>query len=145
MKFKSGAHCVYKTRYHIVWIPKYRRKVLVPGVAKYLGKVMDSYLSERYPDIYILERSVQPDHLHLLIEIPPKYSVATVVGSIKANTARMMRKHFPFLNHHSHMWSTGYFVSTTGANEHIIKQYIINQEKQDRGQATLVLEKKPRA
>ena len=144
MKFKTQSHCVYKTRYHIIWIPKYRRKILIEGVSGYLEKTMKGYLSERYPDVHILEQSVQPDHVHLLLEIPPKYSVGTLVGNIKSNTARMMRKKFEYLSRSVQVWSVGYFVSTVGTNENIDKLYIQNQEEQDKGQAELVLENKPR-
>lgn len=141
MDFKTQAHAVYKCRYHIVWIPKYRRKILLTGIDKYFEKVMDSVISERYPDILLLERSVQPDHVHILLEIPPKYSVASVVGSIKAHTARMMRKKFEYLSRNNHMWTPGYFVSTIGINEKIIRSYILHQEKQDTGRSEIVLGK----
>lgn len=139
MKFRVQAHVTYKAKYHVIWIPKYRRKTLVNGVDKYLEKVMDTYIIERYPDVQVLERSVQPDHVHLLVEIPPKYAVSKVVGDIKANTARLMRKQFEYLRRADEMWSIGYFVSTVGANEKIIKQYIGNQELQDKGRAELAL------
>jgi putative transposase len=83
--------------------------------------------------------SVQPDHVHLLLEIPPKYAVSKVVGDIKANTAREMRKEFQYLARSSEMWSVGYFVSTVGSNEKVIRDYIEMQEKQDTGRAELVL------
>lgn len=140
MKFHVQAHVTYKTRYHIVWIPKYRRKTLVKGVRGYLEKVMDTYLADRYPDVIIIERGVQEDHIHVLIEIPPKYSVSKVVGDIKANASRMMRKKFGYLARADEMWSIGYFVSTVGTNEKMVKNYIQNQEKQDKGRSEIVLE-----
>lgn len=140
MKFHVQAHVTYKTRYHLVWIPKYRRKTLVSGVAQYFEKVMDTYISERYPDVIVIERSVQLDHVHILLEIPPKYSVSKVVGDIKANTARLLRKQFDYLTRAgSEMWSVGYFVSTVGINETMIKNYIRNQEQQDKGRSEIVL------
>lgn len=139
MKFKTQANVTYKCRYHIIWIPKYRRKTLVRGVDKYFEKVMDTVIAERYPDVIVLERSILPDHIRLLLEIPPKYSVSKIVGDIKANTARMMRKEFEYLARSNEMWSIGYFVSTVGTNEKIIKQYIQNQEKQDTGRSEIVL------
>ena len=137
MKFHHQAHVVYTTQYHIVWIPKFRRKVLIPGVKQYFEKVMDSYLIDRYPDVLLLKRSVQPDHIHLLLEIPPKYSVSQIVGAIKANTSRVMRKKFPYLANSREMWSIGFFVSTVGLNAQLIRKYIENQETQDKGQAEL--------
>ena len=139
MKFLSQAHSIYKCRYHIIWIPKYRRKVLVTGVDKYLEKVIRSYLSENYPDVIIRQCSIQPDHIHALWEIPPKYSVAKVIGDVKANSARLMRQNFEYLRRCRNFWSVGYFVSTVGTNETIITDYIRNQERQDKGRASLVL------
>jgi len=140
MKFKTQAHVTYKCRYHIIWIPKYHRKTLVSGVDKYFEKVMDTVIVTRYPDVVVLERSVLPDHVHIFIEIPPKYAVSKIVGDIKANTAREMRKRFEYLSRSNEMWSIGYFVSTVGTNEQIIKKYIQNQEKQDTGRSEIVLE-----
>ena len=139
MKFQVQAHVTYKTRYHVIWIPKRRRPVLVPGVKEYFEKVMDSYLSDRYSDVYVLERNVQVDHVHILLDIPPKYSVSKIVGDIKANTSKEMRKKFDYLKHWEALWSVGYFVTTVGVNEKIIRNYIHNQEKQDKGQAQLAL------
>jgi putative transposase len=141
MKFRTQAHVTYKTRYHVIWIPKYRRATLVAGVREYFEKVMDTYLGNRYPDVHVLERSVQPDHVHCLLEIPPKYSVSKIVGDIKANTSRELRKQFAYLTHVDETWSIGYFVSTVGLNESMVKDYIKNQEKQDTGRAELVLGK----
>lgn len=101
---------------------------------------MDTYLSDRYPDVIIIERSVQEDHIHILTQIPPKYSVSKIVGDIKANTSRLMRKQFAYLARADEMWSIGYFVSTVGTNEKMIKNYIQNQEKQDKGRSEIVLE-----
>ena len=100
---------------------------------------MDTVISERYPDVVVLERNILPDHVHLFIEIPPKYSVSKIVGDIKANSARMMRKKFEYLARSNEMWSVGYFVSTVGTNEEIIRKYIQNQEKQDTGRSEIVL------
>lgn len=139
MKFLSQAHAVYRCRYHVIWIPKYRRKVLVSGVDEYLEKVVKSYLSESYPDVIVRQCSIQPDHIHTLLEIPPKYSVAKVIGDVKANTARLMRQNFEYLRRARNLWSVGYFVSTVGTNESIITAYIQNQEKQDKGRSQIVL------
>jgi putative transposase len=138
VKFSAQAHCVYKTRYHLVWITKYRRKTLVNGVDKYLDKVISSFVYDNYPDIKILEQSIQGDHIHMYVEIPPRYCVSQVIKSIKSYTSRQMRIKFEFLTKASQMWSNGYFVSTVGINDEVIKKYIQNQEKQDKGQAQLV-------
>ena len=99
MKVKVQAHVAYQTRYHVVWIPKFRKKVLVAGVKEYLEKTIQTTVIDRYPDVYIIELNVQVDHVHALVEIPPKYSVSSVVGYIKGVTSRNMRMHFEFLRH----------------------------------------------
>ena len=144
MRIKVQAHVAYQTQYHVVWIPKYRHKILVEGVKQYLEKVFYAILEERYPDVYISEQNIQLDHVHMLIEIPPKYSISAVIGVLKGTSSRLMRKQFAYLQIRREMWSVGYFVSSVGANESVIRRYIQYQEKQDLGQAVLVEEKKPR-
>ena len=100
---------------------------------------MKSYLVDRYPDVLVLECSVQSDHVHLMFEIPPKYSVSKIVGDIKSNTARLMKKEFDYLASKNNLWSVGYFVSTVGMNEKVVKDYIVKQEEQDKGRAELAL------
>jgi putative transposase len=138
VKIKVQSHVAYQTQYHVVWIPKYRRKVLISGVKEYLEKVLYTSIEERYPDVYISELNIQSDHVHALIEIPPKYAVSTVVGYIKGVSSKLMRMQFPFLQHARAMWADGFFVSSVGVNEAIIKRYIQFQQKQERGQAELV-------
>ena len=138
MKTKVQAHVAYQTQYHVVWIPKYRRNVLVSGGKEYLGKTLYRSIEERYPDVYISELNIQTDHVHALIEIPPKYSVSTVVGYIKGISSKLMRMHFAYLQHATNMWADGFFVSTVGVNEATIRKYIQFQQKQERGQAELV-------
>ena len=100
---------------------------------------MDTFIWERYPDVKVIEQNILSDHLHLLLEIPPKYAVSKIVGDIKSNTARLMRKKFEYLARANELWSVGYFVSTVGTNERIIRNYIQNQEKQDTGRSEIVL------
>ena len=111
---------------------------MVGGVQEYLEKVLYTNIEERYPDVYISELNVQEDHVHALIEIPPKYAVSTVVGYIKGVSSRLMRMHFDYLKHARAMWSDGFYVSTVGIDEAVIKRYIRFQQKQERGQAELV-------
>ena len=137
VRIKVQAHVAYQTQYHVVWIPKYRHKILVAGVKEYLEKVFYSVIEERYPDVYISKQNIQPDHVHMLIEIPPKYAVSTIIGVLKGTSSRLMRKQFAYIKLRHEMWSVGYFVSSVGANESVIKRYIQYQEKQDLGQAHL--------
>lgn|SRR5579864_446261 len=137
VRVKIQAHVAYQTQYHVVWVPKYRRKVLVAGVKEYLEKTLYTTIEERYPDVYITELNIQEDHVHALIEIPPKYAVSTVIGYIKGVSSKLMRMHFEYLKHARAMWAEGYFVSSVGVNEEMIRRYIRYQQKQERGQAEL--------
>lgn len=96
MELRRQAHCVYRCMYHIVWIPRYRYKVLVGGVRQYLMIRLDE-IRKYYPDIEYGERHVQPDHVHLVVSFPPKYSIARVVQIMKAHTGRVLRAKFDFL------------------------------------------------
>lgn len=137
MEVKVQAHVAYQIRYHVVWIPKYRRKVLVSGVKQYLEKTIQTTVIDRYPDVYVIELNVQKDHVHALLEIPPKYSVSSVVGYIKGITSRNIRMHFEFLRRATGLWADGFYVSTVGFDEKKIRDYIRYQEKQASGQAVL--------
>lgn len=133
--------------YHIVWIPRYRYKVLNEGVAAYLLiKLME--VRKYHPEIEFTERNVQPDHVHIVVSFPPKYSIASVVQLLKQNTGRELRAKFEFIRKRYYgrggMWSVGYFASTVGLDEEMIKRYVRYQEKEDLGQAQLALPPVPR-
>jgi len=142
MEYQKQAHAVYYTRYHIVVSTKYRRRILKEGVGDYLKKLIYE-VSKSHPDIEIVEVNTDLDHMHFLASIPPKYSVSEVVGKIKANTGRKMRQKFKFLDQVywgvEGIWSIGYFVSTVGINETVVRKYIENQAREDSGQAKLEL------
>ncbi|MCL5017216.1 MAG: IS200/IS605 family transposase [Patescibacteria group bacterium] len=142
MKYYRQAHAVYHTEYHLVWIPRYRRKILIPAIAKYID-IQLHRVSKRYPDLLFLERNIQPDHIHLLISIPPRMSVSDVVRVLKLTTGADIKKKFKFLNKlypcKEGIWSAGYFVSTVGINEKTIRRYIKSQTHEDSGQAKLEL------
>ncbi len=140
MKYKNQSHAVYYTRYHIVISTKYRRKVLKAGMGDYLKrKVLQ--VSKFQPEIEMIEVNTDLDHIHLLVSIPPKFSVSEVVKMIKAHTGTAMRKKFPFLDKVywgiNGIWSIGYFVSTVGINEKTIRRYVQKQGEEDSGQAKL--------
>lgn len=140
MEYRKQAHVVYYTRYHIVVSTKYRRKVLKAGIDDYLQRKIKQ-ISSFHSEIEILEVNTDLDHIHILVSIPPKFSVSKIVNMIKANTSSAMRKKFPFLDKVywgvSGIWSTGYFVSTAGINEATIRKYVQLQGKEDSGQAKL--------
>jgi putative transposase len=123
-----------------VWVTRYRRKVLNKGVAEYLKTKLQE-TRKYYPDWEYIAIGIAEDHVHLHIVIPPKYAVSKVVETLKKNTSRELSLKFRFLKNfywdNEGMWSTGFFVSTVGANEGIIRKYVEMQAKEDTGQAKL--------
>ena len=146
MKYRKQSHCVYHCEYHLVFATKYRRKIFNDGIFAYMLDRLKQ-LKDHYPEIDILKINHDVDHIHMLVVIPPKFSVSQVVRILKSNTSKDLKKKFPFLKEvywgTDGIWSDGYFVSTVGINEHVIKRYIENQGKEDSGQAQLVLGWKP--
>ncbi len=128
--------------YHIVWIPRYRYKVLVKGVDAYLLLKLDE-VRKWYPEIEYQERNIRPDHVHIVVSFPPKYSISFIVGTLKSNRGKALKDKFPFLKERYYgragIWSVGYFVSTVGLDEDKIRRYVKYQEKEDLGRATLAL------
>ena len=137
MNLTKLSHCVYHCEYHIVLVTKYRRKIFNKGIFSYFDKQL-AEITQHYPLIKFREVNHDKDHLHFLISIPPTTRVGKVVGIIKQNTSRNIKKKFPFIKKvywsTDAIWSEGYFVSTVGINETIIKKYIIDQGKKDSGQ-----------
>ena len=139
MKTRVQAHVAYKLLYHVVWIPKYRYKLIKGGVAKYCEKVFKGVLAKRYEDVTIEEVNIQDDHVHLLLVVPPKYAISTVIGDIKRLSSKQMRQKFEYLRTgRSAMWSIGYYISSVGLNESTIRNYIKYQQEQDSGQLKAV-------
>ena len=140
MQTRLSGHSAYRTEYHIVWIPKYRRRILNPGLRGYLRKLFPKIL-RRLPACEIIEYNIQIDHIHMNMIIPPKYSVSDVIGQIKAQSASRLRKKFSWLSNvyrkENIVWSPGYFVSTVGIDEKSIIKYLQFQQSQDLGQAKL--------
>ena len=133
---------MYHCQYHVILPTKYRRKVFNAGVFAYFeDKLREIY--KYYPELTCEEVNHDEDHVHLLLSIPPKMSVGSVIRIIKANTSRGLKEKFPFLKEvywgTDGIWSDGYCVSTVGMNEAMIRKYIENQGKEDAGQATLEL------
>jgi putative transposase len=122
-----------------VWIPKYRKKILKGELKQYLEERLFD-IQTFHPDVEIEQYSIQADHVHLVMVIPPKYAVSDIVGKIKANTSRALRKQFPWLQKvywKEVVWSPGFFSSTVGVNEDVIRRYVAFQEKMDKGQLQL--------
>ena len=130
---QSLSHTRWECKYHLVWIPKYRKKELYGELRRYLGSSFRDLASQR--ESQILEGHLKPDHVHMLISIPPKYSVSQVVGFLKGKSAiQIARVHLGKRKNFTgqHFWARGYFVSTIGMNEETIRAYLRAQEKEDR-------------
>ena len=130
--YSSLNHTKWECKYHVVFIPKCRRKVLYGKVRRDLGTLFHELAKQRESEI--LEGHLCPDHVHMMIRIPPKYAVSEVVGYIKGKSAirvarECMGRKQNFTGYH--FWARGYFVSTVGVDELTIRQYIRNQEKND--------------
>lgn len=137
-----SAHAAYQLQYHVVWVCKYRRRVLNPGVCEYLRKLFAKLLRSM-PGVKIETIGFDLDHLHMVMVIPPKYSIAAVVGKLKAQSSSQLRETFAWLSKaywkETIVWSPGYFVSSVGLNEQTIKRYVEHQGRQDSGQLRLQL------
>ncbi len=131
------SHCVYYCDYHIVLVTKYRRAVFNEGIFAYIGKRL-AEITEHYPLIRFKIINHDKDDIHFHISIPPTISVGKVVGIIKQNSSRELKQKFSFLKQvywgMDGIWSEGYFVSTVGVDEEVIRAYINNQGKKDVGQ-----------
>ncbi len=142
MRFRKSTHAIYKTEYHVVWTPRYRRKVFVPGVKQYAEKMLRR-IEGLDEDIEVIKVNVQIDHIHLIIVIPPRVAVADVVQFIKTKSAGTLKARFPFLHKvfygREGIWSRGYCVSGIGLNEKEILAYVEYQGKEDKGQLQLEL------
>ena len=141
MENRLSGHSVYRTQYHVVWIPKYRRRILNSGLKGYLEKIQPKILRQM-PGVEIEKQNIQVDHVHSIMIIPPKYAVSAVIGRIKGQSSSMIRKRFDWLKKvywkEDIVWSPGYFVSTIGLDETRIKRYVEWQGAQDSGRAQLV-------
>ena len=145
VNYTHSGHGVYFAEYHICWCTKYRRRILNPGVAEYLRKIL-LHTIRSMAGVEIVEIGIDEklqDHVHLVIKIPPKYSGSDVVARLKAESASKIRKKFTWLEKvywkENVVWSPGFFLSTVGANETVIRNYVRWQGKQDSGQTQLKL------
>ena len=128
IEYKSNNNIVYSCKYHIVWCPKYRRKVLVGEVETRLKELVIEIVNELR--VEIIEMETDKDHIHILCEVDPQFGVAEFVKKVKGRTSRILRDEFPHLRKRlPTLWTNSYFVSTVGgAPLEVIKQYIENQQ-----------------
>ena len=130
---QSLNHTVWDCKYHIVWIPKYRKKSLYKDLRQYVGPVLRDLAKQK--ECRIEEGHLMGDHVHILISIPPKYSVSQVVGFIKGKSAISIARNYMGRKKNftgQSFWARGYHVSTVGRDEEVIRNYIKHQEQEDR-------------
>ena len=133
-KFKKLSHTIYECKYHIVFCPKYRYRIFKEEIGEYTKHEIYR-LCERKELVEVLELNVQPDHVHLVVWIPPKYAVSDFMGYLKGKLAiRLFRKYERLGRKYwgRHLWSRGYCVSTIGLDEEQVRKYVKWQEKKDR-------------
>ncbi|MBU5488350.1 IS200/IS605 family transposase [Clostridium sp. MSJ-8] len=129
---KSLAHTKWMCKYHIIFTPKFRRKVIYNQYKQSIKEIIIALC--KYKGVEIIEGHLMPDHIHMLVSIPPKISVASFMGYLKGKSALMIFERHANLKYkfgNRHFWSEGYYVSTVGLNEATIRKYIRDQEKQD--------------
>jgi putative transposase len=126
--FNSLAHSRWDCKYHVVFVPKYRRKVLFGEVRKYIGPVFHELARQK--ECRIVEGHLMPDHVHMCIEIPPKYAVASMIGFIKGKSSIAIARQFSGKMRNftgEHFWARGYAVSTVGFELESVQKYIREQ------------------
>lgn len=139
-QYEKQAHVKWDCKYHMVFVPKYRKKVFYGKLRREIGRILRKLCDEK--GIEIVEAHAMPDHIHMCLSIPPKFSIAYIVGYLKGKSAiRANREIFGKNRNFSgyHFWSRGYFVSTVGLNEDVIINYIRNQEEADKKNDQLLM------
>jgi putative transposase len=132
MSSNKLAHTVWDCKYHLVFVPKYRRKIIYGKLRREIGQILRTLCE--YKGVEIIEAHACKDHIHMCISIPPKYSVSSIVGYLKGKSAIMIFERFSKLrqNFKGHsFWARGYYISTVGLDEQIIRNYIKNQEAKE--------------
>ena len=136
MEYQRTSHAVYELKYHLVWVPKYRKVVLSEPVARRCKRIFQE-IAERY-GFAIVEQEVMPDHVHVFVSAPPRWSPAELVRVLKSCSARQLFAEFPHLRDAlwgGELWSDGYFVRATGAavTQLVIQRYIRHQHRHEEG------------
>lgn len=132
MDKNSLAHTTWNCKYHIVFAPKYRRMAIYGKIKADIGKILRKLCEQK--GITILEATACSDHIHMVIEIPPKYSVSSVMGYLKGKSSLMIFDRHANLKYrygNRHFWCRGYYVDTVGRNEKAIREYVKNQLQED--------------
>lgn len=132
-RFRKQSHTLYECKYHLIFCPKYRYRIFTDEVRKYTSGTIEKLVGEK-EGLEIIKLNVQADHVHLLMWIPPKYSVASVMGYLKGKSAiRILQRYGKLRKKYwgRKLWSRGYCVSTIGIDEERIRQYVKWQEKKE--------------
>ena len=132
-EYQTLNHTKWECKYHVVFIPKCRRKILYGELRRHLGPVLKTLTEQK--ESRVEEGHLMPDHVHMMLSIPPKYAVAQIVGYIKGKSAIHIARTFMDRKRNfvgQHFWARGYFVSTVGRDEAVVRQYIKHQEAEDR-------------
>jgi putative transposase len=132
-EYKSLNHTTWECKYHVVFIPKYRRKTLYGELRRHLGDVFRKLAEQK--ESRVEEGHLMPDHVHMMLSIPPKHAVSQVVGFIKGKSAIHIARSFSERKRNfvgQHFWARGFFVSTVGRDEEAVREYIRHQEGEDR-------------
>jgi putative transposase len=127
------SHTTWDCKYHLIWIPKYRKKLIYGQLREHLGEILRDLSMQK--DSRVVEGHLMADHVHMLVSIPPKYSVAQVVGFVKGKSAIHIARNFSGYKRNftgQSFWARGYFVSTVGRDERSVREYIKKQEAEDR-------------
>ena len=126
--YRSSANVAYSAKYHLIWCPKYRRRVLVGPVAAHLQEIIREVCAER--GIEVLGLEVMADHVHLLIEVHPSLSLSKVIQLLKGRSSRLLRQEFPALRRLPSLWTNSWFCSTVGgAPLEVVRRYVENQKQ----------------
>lgn len=131
--YKSLSHTTWDCKYHLVWIPKYRKKVIYGNLRKYSGDVLRELALRK--EAKVLEGHLMGDHVHMMVSIPPKYSVSQVVGYMKGKSAIYIARTYSGFRRNfigQSFWARGYYVSTAGRDEDVVRSYIRRQEDFDK-------------
>ena len=132
-EFESLSHVRWECKYHVVFIPKYRRKVIYGNLRRAIGRILRSLCEQK--GVEVLEGTAMPDHIHMCLKIPPKFAVSYIVGFIKGKSAIHIARAYAGRKRNyvgQHFWARGYFASTVGRDEQVIREYIRHQEAEDR-------------
>jgi putative transposase len=133
-RFRRLSHTIYECKYHIIFCPKYRYMILKDDIGEY-SRQQVYQLCKQKEEVEVIELNIQPDHIHLVASIPPKYSVSEFMGYLKGKMALRLFQQYEHLGRRywgRHMWGRGYCVSTIGLDEEKIRKYVQWQEKQEK-------------